>query len=78
MADQPRLTEPVVIPCILITGFETQHTASFVRIVAWVDLPTIPGEPDERRIMGRWVVPNDVAEALADDLRKGLPKRRRH
>lgn len=80
MADdkEPRYTEPVIIPCILTTGYEVQHMGALTRIVGWVDLPTVPGGPDERRIMSRQVMANDVAEALARDLLKGLPKRRRH
>jgi hypothetical protein len=67
-------TEPVPIPCLFISGTACEFLAGFVRIVAHVTLPNLPDEPHERRIVGRWVLPENVARALQRELQKGLRK----
>lgn len=69
-------TEPVIIPCLFVTGVDAEFAASFVRMVAWVELPRLPAEPHERRIIGRWVLPTDVAKKLQRELKNALSGRR--
>jgi hypothetical protein len=73
MADEP-FSEPVPIPCLFVSGTACEFLAGFTRIVAWVSLPALPAEPHERRIIGRWVLPEDVARALMRELQRGLRK----
>jgi hypothetical protein len=74
MTDEPPFTEPVVIPCLFTSGCACEFAESFVRIVAWVDLPSLPHEPHERRIIARLVLPKDVARGLERELKQGLKK----
>jgi hypothetical protein len=76
MAEQPPFTEPVPIPCLFVSGTATEFMPGFARVVAWVELPTLPAEPHERRIVGRWVMPDAVARQLERDLHAGLRKSR--
>lgn len=70
----PPFSEPIVIPCLFVSGAACEFMAGFARVVAWVDLPNLPSEPYERRIIGRWVMPDDVARELLHEMQKGLKK----
>jgi hypothetical protein len=53
-SDEPPLTEPVIVPCLYVTGFAVEASeAGAVRLVGTVALPRIGGEMDERRIVVR-------------------------
>lgn len=66
--DKPPLTEPIVIADAFCTGADVETINGDVRIVGWVD------HQDERRIVGRLVLPDGVARGLVRDLRKALAK----
>ena len=62
----PPLTEPVIVSDIFATGVDVERVDGEVRLIAWVT------HSDEHRIVGRLVLPDGVARALARDLRKAL------
>lgn len=65
--DEPiPLSEPVVIADAFCSGADIERINGDVRIVGWVD------HQDERRIVGRLVLPDAVARGLIRDLRKAL------
>lgn len=64
--DKPALTEPIVILDAFATGVDVEVINGDVRLIAWVD------HQDERRIVGRLVLPDAVARGLVRDLRKAL------
>lgn len=67
MEDDPKtLTEPLVMLDAFATGIDVEPINGDVRLVAWVD------HQEERRIVGRLVLPDSVARALVRDLRKAL------
>lgn len=68
MADegQQPLSEPVVILDAFATGVDVEVINGDLRLIAWVD------HGEERRIVGRLVLPDSVARALIRDLRKAL------
>lgn len=67
MTDDPKhLTEPLVVADAFATGVDVEVINGDVRLIAWVD------HADERRIVGRLVLPDSVARALVRDLRKAL------
>lgn len=70
----PQMTEPKIVSCLFMTGYDIEVTDSFVRIVGWVDLPVVGHDQPERRVIMRAVMPNNVARALQRDLRKGLTR----
>ncbi|TGP22333.1 MULTISPECIES: hypothetical protein [unclassified Mesorhizobium] len=72
---QVPFTEPVIIPCLFVSGIATEFMPTFVRIIGWVELPSLPNEPHEKRIISRLVLPTDVARELVAALQNGLPAR---
>jgi hypothetical protein len=65
--DEPRpLSEPLVIADAFCSGADVEIINGDIRIVGWVD------HQEERRIVGRLVLPDAVARALIRDLRKAL------
>ena len=73
---EPPFAEPVPVACLFVSGAACEFLPGYARIMAWVELPSLPGEPHEHRIVGRWVMPNDVARHLMQEIRKGLSSRR--
>ncbi len=63
------MTEPIIVPCLFVTGLAVEAEESFVRIVGWVDLPEA-GYDSERRIISRVVLPESVARLLIRELRR--------
>jgi hypothetical protein len=70
----PPLTEPVIVQCLFCTGVDVQHTENFTRLIGWVELPAPGYDFQERRIIARMVMPEEVARALSRDLRRSLTK----
>lgn len=68
------LTEPVPVACLFTSGFEIELMGPVVRLIAFVELPTVDPDQPERRIIGRLVMPDGVARGLARDLRKLLSR----
>lgn len=62
--EQPPLTEPVIVPCLFITGGAIETSHDLVRFVGWVAIPELGGETAERRIAVRFAMPTDVARGL--------------
>lgn len=74
----PPLTEPVIIPCLYVTGLAVEVTRHAVRLVGFVELPDLGGETHERRIAGRLAMTLEAALALRDDLSAVLGASRGH
>lgn len=76
--DKPHYTEPELIHCLFVSGAAVEIAETFVRIIVWTDMPSVPGERHERRIVARLVFPLHAAVDLAEELRRAKPPRRRH
>lgn len=74
----PVLTEPVIIPCVYLTGASVEVSRHAVRLIGWVDLPDLGGETTERRIQVRAAMTVEAGQALRDDLAKVLRASRGH
>lgn len=74
----PALTEPTVVPCLYVTGMHIEISDAVVRLVGWVALPRIDGQPEERRIVIRFAMPMDVASDLGIQTRKKLGRAGRY
>lgn len=68
------LTEPEIIPCLYITGMAIEIADSAVRLVGWVNLPTLGGQIEERRIVMRCAMSNSQARNFATVLKAGLAR----
>lgn len=75
MADEPPFIEPTPIICAFVNGTACEFMENYTRIVGWENRPAFPGEPRQRLIIGRWVLPTEIARVLCRDLQRGL---RRH
>lgn len=75
---EPVLTEPVIIPCVYLTGAAVEVSRHSVRLIGWVDLPDLGGETTERRIQVRAAMTVGAARVLRDDLVKVLREGRDH
>lgn len=71
---EPPLSEPLVVPCLFITGMAIEPSDYVIRLVGWVQLPMLGGEADERRIVIRFVMPIDAARGLRNGLTKVFRK----
>lgn len=67
---EPPLTEPLLIPCLFVTGIGLELTEGVVRIVGWVQMPDLGGEAIERRIVIRMALPVGAARPVPAALRK--------
>lgn len=73
--DRAVLTEPVVVRSAFVTGTAVEAEDTYVRIIAWEQLPTIEGDRiKERRIVLRAAMPSAVARVLLMQLRNALAK----
>lgn len=70
------LTEPSIVPDVLLTGATIEMSEHVCRITGWTDLP--PGEPKERRVVVRLVLPIDVAKELFEGLTKNFRRKGSH
>lgn len=64
-ADQPPLTEPVIIPCLFISGGEIEFGEGVIRFVGWTQMPALGGQTEERRIEVRFAIPTHEGLRLA-------------
>lgn len=71
-APEPPLTEPLIVPCLFVTGAAIERTAHVIRIIGWTATPSLGGEMEERRIVVRFAIPLDAARWLRDQLAKAL------
>lgn len=69
-----RLTEPVIVPCILVEGAIIEVRDELIRIVGFIDLEIAEGRDPERRIVVRAAMPTLVARALIRDLRRAIAR----
>lgn len=68
-------TEPTEIACVYVSGAAIEVSRHTVQVIAWTDIPKLGGgEPDERRIILRFVMPIDAGAKLGDDLNGNLPR----
>lgn len=73
--DEPSaLTEPVVVPCLFLTGVGVELNSGIVRFVGWTEMPDFGSEVTERRIAMRVSLPAEAARELAADIRKALAR----
>jgi len=68
------LTEPVIVPCIFVSGVTVVISDGIVRFIGWAEMPSIGGEVEERRIVVRFVMTRDAARTLRDDITKLLKR----
>ncbi len=73
--EQIPLTEPVIVPCLYLTGGEIEIGAGVVRFVGWTQMPGLGGQTEERRIEVRFALPVEEARRLAAKLQHELRKR---
>jgi hypothetical protein len=66
------LTEPVIVPCLFVTGWGIEIADGSVRIIGWVDLPYLGGQTRERRIVARFAMSDGTARQFNSDFRKKL------
>lgn len=74
--EEPPFTEPVIIPCVYVSGAAVERTRHVTRVVGWTTLPDLGGATRERRIDVRIAFDDDTAQRLGDDL-LSQPRRRR-
>jgi len=67
------LTEPIIRPCVFITGWGVEISDS-VRLIGWCELPDLGGETRERRIEIRAAMTNPVGRELERKLNRLLTK----
>lgn len=72
--EEPPLTEPKLMPSLFVNGFSLEVTSGVVHLVAWVKIPDLGGEEEERRIVARLDMPTATARLLAADLRKATAR----
>ena len=72
MADTIRMTEPVAVSCVLCEGISIEVRDEIIRVVGWIDLETVAGNEQERRIVMRAAFPSMIARALMRDLRRAV------
>lgn len=71
--DEAPLTEPLIVPCVIVTGVGIETDRQIVRFVGWASMPTLPGsEMNERRVVVRFAMPSDSARQLMTDLSNKL------
>lgn len=68
------LTEPDIVHCLYVTGIGIEIADSVVRFVAWVSIPAMGGETEERRIVSRFAMSNSQARNLQNVLKRGLSR----
>jgi hypothetical protein len=68
----PPLTEPLIVPDLVITGAEIEADQHLVRLVGWTLAKIGNLDPAERRIVVRLGVPIDVARVIWADLADAL------
>lgn len=71
----PPLTEPLIVPCLYVTGLAVEIEGNVVRVIGWTHVPAIGGETEERRITVRFTMPMNATRRLRDDLNKKLGRR---
>lgn len=74
MSDDAPMTEPIVVPCLHLTGMGIEFSPTGVRFVGWVNLPDLGGETRERRIAIRFATSDGMARELEVMLHKGLAR----
>lgn len=67
--EQPALTEPVIVPCLYLTGGDIEVGSGIVRFIGWTQMA------GERRIEVRFALPLDEARRLAAKLQHEIRKR---
>ena len=70
MADTRTMTEPEIIPALLVSGFAVDIRDGIVRLDGWVDIAE--GENSERRVITRLAMSDQLARRLLAALRNGL------
>jgi hypothetical protein len=75
MADEPPFVEPTPIICTFVNGTACEFMENFTRIIAWEDRPAFPGEPRQRLIIARWVLPIVSSRILCRELQRGLRRK---
>ena len=65
---EPPLNEPLIVPCLFVTGAAVERTQHVVRLVGWLATPDFGGETRERRIVVRIALPLDAARKLAREM----------
>jgi hypothetical protein len=74
-APEPPLSEPLIVPCLSVSGFAISAGVHVVHFVGWETTPEVEGDhPKERRIVVRFDMPLDTAGALRNALSKAIPK----
>lgn len=74
-ADDPPLTEPMIVPCLYVTGWAVEASeAGAVRLVGFVQMPRIGGEMDERRIVVRCAMTTPVGREMLATLRDAITR----
>lgn len=66
------LTEPVIIPCIFITGGSWEISQGSVRLVGWTEMPDLGDLQKEKRISVRIAMTRRTAREIAGPLLDGL------
>jgi hypothetical protein len=69
--EEAPMTEPVIVPCLFITGMAFEVSHGSVRIVAWCEMPDLGGEMRERRVVARLAMAKRSARhmhALLDEM----------
>jgi hypothetical protein len=64
------LTEPVIIPCVLISGGTFEFSDGVIRFIGWVDVPYIGGQTRERRICVRFAMSEVTGRVIQSALRR--------
>jgi hypothetical protein len=72
--DMPELTEPIIVPRVIVSGMHVKVTGGMVLIDGWEDLKTVNGL--EHRVVGRGAMTIEVAQGLLEDLLAKLPTKR--
>lgn len=65
---EPPLTEPLIVPCLFVTGAAIERTQHVVRLVGWLTTLDLGGEAQERRIVARCAMAIDTARKLAREI----------
>jgi hypothetical protein len=70
------LTEPVTCSCLFITGGAFEVSDGSIRLVAWVEMPSLNGQKRERRIVARLAMSDITGGDLNASLSEILARRR--
>jgi hypothetical protein len=72
--DMPELTEPIIIPRVVVSGTHVVLRGEMVLIDGWEDLQTINGA--EKRCVGRGAMTVETARDMIDQLMGKMPPKR--